>query len=137
MDVLNTLFEKHFHTPVERVQPLQGQLGGSGRKIIRLSSETDSAIGVLYDVREENVAFLEFSRHFRRHGLPVPEIYARRLCWYRGGNSGGAGNYGRIITSWGPEGSLKFDPRSWFNLRVAGTSRLEIRIFLVHQPLVK
>ena len=51
MDVLNTLFEKHFHTPVERVQPLQGQLGGSGRKIIRLSSETDSAIGVLYDVR--------------------------------------------------------------------------------------
>ena len=80
MDVLNTLFEKHFHTPVERVQPLQGQLGGSGRKIIRLSSETDSAIGVLYDVREENVAFLEFSRHFRRHGLPVPEIYAEDLA---------------------------------------------------------
>jgi hypothetical protein len=32
-----------------------------------------------YDVREENVAFLEFSRHFRRHGLPVPEIYAEDL----------------------------------------------------------
>ena len=31
------------------------------------------------DVREENVAFLEFSRHFRRHGLPVPEIYAEDL----------------------------------------------------------
>jgi aminoglycoside/choline kinase family phosphotransferase len=30
-------------------------------------------------VREENVAFLEFSRHFRRHGLPVPEIYADDL----------------------------------------------------------
>jgi aminoglycoside/choline kinase family phosphotransferase len=30
-------------------------------------------------VREENVAFLEFSRHFRRHGLPVPEIYAEDL----------------------------------------------------------
>ncbi len=38
-----------------------------------------SAIGILYDVREENVAFLEFSRHFRRHGLPVPEIYAEDL----------------------------------------------------------
>jgi aminoglycoside/choline kinase family phosphotransferase len=23
--------------------------------------------------------FLEFSRHFRRHGLPVPEIYAEDL----------------------------------------------------------
>ncbi len=30
-------------------------------------------------MREENVAFLEFSRHFRRHGLPVPEIYAEDL----------------------------------------------------------
>jgi len=79
MEVLKRLFEQHFHSPVERVQPLQGQLGGSGRKIIRLSSEKVSAIGILYDVREENVAFLEFSRHFRRHGLPVPEIYAEDL----------------------------------------------------------
>src|SRR5271169_418012 len=79
MDVLKNLFEQHFHSPVERVQPLQGQLGGSGRKIVRLAGETLSAIGILYDVREENVAFLEFSRHFRRHGLPVPEIYAEDL----------------------------------------------------------
>jgi len=79
MDVLKQLFEQHFHSPVERVQPLQGQLGGSGRKIIRVAGEKHSAIGILYDVREENVAFLEFSRHFRRHGLPVPEIYAEDL----------------------------------------------------------
>jgi aminoglycoside/choline kinase family phosphotransferase len=86
MDVLKSLFEQHFHSPVEHVQPLQGQLGGSGRRIVRLSSgpgnspnEKISAIGILYDVREENVAFLEFSRHFRRHGLPVPEIYAEDL----------------------------------------------------------
>ncbi len=79
MDVLKKLFEQYFHSPVARVQPLQGQLGGSGRKLIRLASEEHSAIGVLYDVREENVAFLEFSRHFRRHGLPVPEIYAEDL----------------------------------------------------------
>src|SRR6202165_842569 len=79
MEVLKRLFEQHFHSPVERVQPLQGQLGGSGRKIIRLSSEKLSAIGILYDVREENFAFLEFSRHFRRRGLPVPEIYAEDL----------------------------------------------------------
>ena len=79
MEVLEKLFEQHFHCPVGRVQSLQGQLGGSGRKVIRLASEEFSAIGILYDVREENAAFLEFSRHFRRHHLPVPEIYAENL----------------------------------------------------------
>jgi aminoglycoside/choline kinase family phosphotransferase len=79
MQVLTKLFEQHFRSPVTRVQPLQGQLGGSGRKIVRVIAETQSAIGILYDVREENAAFLEFSRHFRRHGLPVPEIYAENL----------------------------------------------------------
>ncbi|MGA8216807.1 MAG: RNase adapter RapZ [Candidatus Sulfotelmatobacter sp.] len=79
MEVLQKLFEQHFGIPAGRVQPLQGQLGGSGRNIIRLSNEKRSAIGILYNVREENVAFLEFSRHFRRHGLPVPEIYAEDL----------------------------------------------------------
>jgi aminoglycoside/choline kinase family phosphotransferase len=79
IDILKTLFLQHFHAPVERVQPLQGQLGGSGRKIVRLAGGDISAIGVLYDVREENTAFLEFSRHFRKHGLPVPEIYAEDL----------------------------------------------------------
>jgi aminoglycoside/choline kinase family phosphotransferase len=79
MEVLRYLFERHFRSPVEHVQPLQGGLGGSGRRIFRLVGENVTAIGVLYDVREENVAFLEFSRHFRRHGFPVPEIYAEDL----------------------------------------------------------
>lgn len=79
MDVLKRLFEEHYKLPAEHVQPLQGQLGGSGRTIVRLTGEGNSAIGVTYSVREENVAFLEFSRHFRRHGLPVPEIYAEDL----------------------------------------------------------
>lgn len=80
MDVLQQLFERHFRTPLAEKQPLQGQLGGSGRRIIRLIGENARAIGILYDVQEENVAFLEFSRHFRRHGLPVPEIYAEDLA---------------------------------------------------------
>jgi aminoglycoside/choline kinase family phosphotransferase len=79
MEVLKKLFERHFHEPVERIEPLQGELGGSGRKIVRLFGGQISAIGILYQVREENAAFLEFSRHFRRHGLPVPEIYAEDL----------------------------------------------------------
>jgi len=79
MEVLQKLFEQHFHAPADRIEPLQGQLGGSGRRIIRLANARLSAIGILYDVREENAAFLEFSRHFRRHGLPVPEIYGEDL----------------------------------------------------------
>jgi aminoglycoside/choline kinase family phosphotransferase len=79
IDVLKQLFERHFGRPVERVQPLQGELGGSGRNILRLASRELSAVGILYDVRGENVAFLEFSRHFRSRGLRVPEIYGAEL----------------------------------------------------------
>ena len=79
MEVLKGLFERHFRAPAEEVKPLQGQLGGSGRTIVRLTGGASSAIGILYGVREENVAFLEFSRHFRRKGLPVPEIYGEDL----------------------------------------------------------
>jgi aminoglycoside/choline kinase family phosphotransferase len=80
MDVLKRLFEQHFHFPAEQIRPLQGQLGGSGRAIVRLAGGGSSAIGIVYPVREENVAFLEFSKHFRRHGLPVPQIYAEDLA---------------------------------------------------------
>jgi len=79
MEVLQNLFQRHFRVPASRVQPLQGELGGSGRRIIRLAGDGQSAIGILYGVREENLAFLTFSRHFQRHGLPVPEIYAEDL----------------------------------------------------------
>src|SRR5437762_13748522 len=81
MDLLQSLFEQYFHAPVEQVIPLQGELGGSGRKIIRLAGAGKTAIGILYGVREENAAFIEFSRHFRKHGLPVPEIYAEDLSF--------------------------------------------------------
>jgi hypothetical protein len=70
IEVLKSLFEQHFHATPDRVQPLQGQLGGSGRVIVRLSGgeqdnvrlesggqrdfqKSPSAIGILYDVREE------------------------------------------------------------------------------------
>src|SRR5690349_9836853 len=79
MEVLKELFQQHFRSPAERVLPIQGQLGSSGRNIVRLSNDRSTAIGVVYGVREENVAFLEFSKHFLKHGLPVPEIYAEDL----------------------------------------------------------
>jgi aminoglycoside/choline kinase family phosphotransferase len=79
MEVLKKLFEQHFGSPAERIKPVQGELGGSGRNIIRLWNDKSTAIGILYNVREENAAFLEFSKHFHRYGLPVPAIYAEDL----------------------------------------------------------
>jgi aminoglycoside/choline kinase family phosphotransferase len=75
IEILKRLFERRFHATADGVEPLQGHLSGSGRKIIRLGSAEQTAIGILYSVKEENVAFVEFSRHFRRYGLAVPEIY--------------------------------------------------------------
>jgi aminoglycoside/choline kinase family phosphotransferase len=80
MDVLERLFEQHFQLSADSIQPLQGQLGGSGRAIVRLAGGPFRAIGILHAVREENAAFLEFSRHFRHRGLPVPEIFGEDLA---------------------------------------------------------
>ena len=79
VDILKDMFQTYFGAPAREVFYLSAQLGGSARRIVRLSDGTSTAIGVLYDVREENVAFVEFSRHFHRQGLPVPEIYAADL----------------------------------------------------------
>lgn len=79
MDVLKRLFEQHYGFAAEDVKPLQGQLGGSGRAIVRLTGQGTNAIGIVYAVREENVAFLEFSKHFYSRRLPVPEIYIEDL----------------------------------------------------------
>ncbi len=79
IDILKQLFERHFGAPTVEVHPMRASLGASGREIIRLTGDGHTAIGILYRVREENVAFVEFSRHFRRHGLPVPEIYGEDI----------------------------------------------------------
>jgi len=75
MEFLEQLFELHFGSRPAKVQPVQGGLGGSGRMIVRLSNAEHSAIGIQNDVADENAAFLAFTRHFCKHGLPVPEIY--------------------------------------------------------------
>ena len=59
MEILKQLFEQHFHLPAERVQPLQGQLGGSGRAIVRLTTGNSSAIGILADLSQMHGAELK------------------------------------------------------------------------------
>jgi len=49
---------------------------GSDRKYYRIFSSKDSVIGAYNPIEEENRAFLVFSRHLRKEGLPVPEILA-------------------------------------------------------------
>ncbi len=79
VDVLKMLFERRFRSPAVRIQALDSRLSGSGRKLLRLSGGGLTAIGVLYDIREENIAFVAFSKHFRSRGLPVAEIYGSDL----------------------------------------------------------
>jgi aminoglycoside/choline kinase family phosphotransferase len=74
---VGALFESRFGEPVERITSLKGD--ASDRKLFRLTSATRTAIGVVSPDTRENRAFLEFSRHFCRGGLPVPEIYAEDL----------------------------------------------------------
>ena len=75
--LLKELFLNHFGEKADTIAPLKG--GGSDRKLFRLRNGQRSVIGVINADRQENTVFLEFSRHFRRMGLPVPEIYVDRL----------------------------------------------------------
>ena len=80
IDALKRLFEHHFRSPAARVQPLQGELGGSGRKIIRLRQrKIHRHRHSLRRARRKRRLFSTFSKHFRQHGLPVPEIYGEDL----------------------------------------------------------
>lgn len=73
MKRLKRLFEKHYGENVDTIETLKGD--GSDRHIYRLLNAQRSVIGVIGDHAPENAAFVEFSRHFREHGLNVPEIY--------------------------------------------------------------
>jgi aminoglycoside/choline kinase family phosphotransferase len=74
---LGALFERRFGAPVASMVSIKGD--GSARTLFRLSAGSRTAIGVVNPDVRENRAFLEFSRHFRRCGLPVPEIYDEDL----------------------------------------------------------
>ena len=76
-DGLKVLFKKTFGSAPATFTPLKGD--GSARRLFRLSGTGRSVIGAVGPDKLENNAFVEFSRHFRKEGLPVPEIYACEL----------------------------------------------------------
>ena len=75
MDVLESLFLNHTSQACARRIPLSA--GGSRRRYFRLSAEQGpSYIGVIGTDKDENAAFVAISAHFRKQGLPVPEVFA-------------------------------------------------------------
>lgn len=74
METLSELFNTRFGTSPDVMEPMAG--AGSNRKYYRLNGGGLSAVGVCGTSAEENRAFIYLSRHFRKHKLPMPEIFA-------------------------------------------------------------
>ena len=71
---LISLFEQWSNEDTLKVTPLAQS--GSDRKYYRLFSKTKTALGVFNADAKENLAFIEFTKHFDKQGLKVPQIYA-------------------------------------------------------------
>ncbi len=75
IDRASRLFRERFGASPVEVAPVAGD--GSARRYWRLTGpDGRSAVAAYGPDREENRAFLSFSRTFRELDLPVPEIYA-------------------------------------------------------------
>jgi len=70
------LFKKRFLE--EDVTVIALPPSGSYREYVRLTSPHFKAIGTWNEDEKENNAFIEFSKHFRKNGIKVPEIYDYR-----------------------------------------------------------
>jgi len=68
------LYESHFAEEMTGFELLPHS--GSYREYCRIKGEKYSAIGAFNRDVKENTAFLEFSRHFKKYGIAVPDIYA-------------------------------------------------------------
>jgi len=76
-ELLSKLYSKWAGETVVEIKPLP--ISGSNRLYFRISSATKNAVGVYNEDKKENLAFLEFSKHFKVKNLAVPEVYASDL----------------------------------------------------------
>jgi aminoglycoside/choline kinase family phosphotransferase len=74
---LQELYQRWSGRSAEKILPFPAH--GSNRQYYRILGSGGGVIGVFNPDRRENVAFLTLSAHFKRHGLPVPEIYISDL----------------------------------------------------------
>jgi len=75
--VLGALFSSWCKEDIVKIAALPAH--GSAREYYRIIGKTKKAIGAYNEDKAENLAFLSFSRHFVKKGLPVPEIFAEDL----------------------------------------------------------
>ena len=73
LELLNDLFNRWCGDSIISINKLPAS--GSPREYYRITGTNSSAIGAINLDREENEAFIEFSKHFHSMGLAVPEIY--------------------------------------------------------------
>lgn len=74
---ISELFTRWSREEVKEIKALPES--GSYRKYFRVFGNSKTAIAVYNDDRKENIAFLQFSKHFSKKNLPVPEIFAENL----------------------------------------------------------
>jgi aminoglycoside/choline kinase family phosphotransferase len=70
---ISDMFEKWSGTAAQGIQQLPQS--GSYREYYRISGLQSSAMGVFNEDIKENIAFINFSKHFKSQGINVPEIY--------------------------------------------------------------
>lgn len=79
---LQRLYTASTGTPADEVTEFPSS--GSNRRYFRLAGEKQSLIGVWGTSVEENNAFIYMAEHFRRKGLPVPQVFGvsdDRVCY--------------------------------------------------------
>lgn len=74
---LTDLFEIWANEKVISINKLPAS--GSYRSYYRISGKSMKCLGVYNNDLKENIAFIEFSAHFLKNGLKVPEIFAQNL----------------------------------------------------------
>jgi len=75
--ILIKIYEKQFNEEVKNISNLVRS--GSNREYYRIRSDNNSAIGVYNSDKKENIAFIEFTKHFLENGLNAPKIYQTDL----------------------------------------------------------
>jgi len=74
---LSNLFKEWRGEEPQKIESLPAH--GSYRNYYRIFTVDFTAIGAHNTDKAENIAFLSFSRHFLKAGLPVPQIYSESL----------------------------------------------------------
>src|SRR5690606_15417458 len=72
-EVVERLYEEHFGVKPETISALP--ISGSDRRYFRLSSGSQTAIATVNAHVAENNSYFYFTELFRKHSIPVPEVY--------------------------------------------------------------